>query len=175
MNLINKIYKKNEEIINYIIIGILTTLISLLTYYICVKTFLNPSKAIELQIANIISWITGVSFAYITNRKYVFKSKNEQISKEITTFITSRILTLLIDMFLMYILVTSLNINDKISKLTVQIIIIILNYIFSKLYVFKNKKWQIKIKPIKWTIKIHFVVFYYFFINNKRKFMILCF
>ena len=77
--MIKEIYIKYKEIINYLIFGVLTTVISLLTYYLLVYTILNPNKPIQLQIANIISWFTCVTFAYITNRKYVFNSKNKKI------------------------------------------------------------------------------------------------
>ena len=137
--MIKELYIKYKEIINYLIFGILTTIVSLLTYYLLVYTILNPNNPIELQIANIISWITCVTFAYITNRKYVFNSKDKNIIKEITKFYSSRLSTLFIDMLIMFIFVTRLNFNDKIIKIIVQIIIIILNYILSKLLVFKNK------------------------------------
>ena len=86
MKKIIDLYKKYEEIINYVIVGGLTTLVSLITYYVCVLTILNPEDALELQVANIISWIISVSFAYIANRILVFKSKNTNIIKEIVTF-----------------------------------------------------------------------------------------
>ena len=143
--MIKKIYIKYKEIINYLIFGVLTTIISLLTYYLLVYTILNPNNPIELQIANIISWITCVTFAYITNRKYVFNSKNNNIIKEITKFYTSRLTTLFLDMIFMYILVTKLNLNDKIIKIIIQIIIILLNYILSKILVFKSKENQLNI------------------------------
>lgn len=138
--MIKTIYLKYKELINYLIFGILTTIVSLVTYYLLVFTILDPSNPIQLQIANIISWITCVSFAYITNRIYVFESKNKSILKEAIKFYSSRILSLIIDMGLMLLFVTILSINDKISKLIVQIVIIILNYILSKLLVFKNKE-----------------------------------
>lgn len=140
MKKIINLYKKYEEIINYLIVGALTVLITLITYYICVKTFLNPNNNIELQIANVISWIVAVLFAYITNRIFVFKSKNKEVLKESVSFISSRIITLLIDMLIMYLMVSTCGINDKISKLFSQIVVIVLNYIFSKIFVFKNKE-----------------------------------
>ena len=135
-----KVYKKNEEIINYLIVGGLTTLISLVVYYICVHTFLNPNNGFELQVANIISWIAGVSFAYVTNRIFVFKSKEKNILKECTNFVGSRIITLLLDMFIMFLFVTVFKIDDLIAKIISQIVVIIGNYIISKLFVFKKKK-----------------------------------
>ena len=130
---------KKKEIILYLIFGVLTTVVSLLTYYICTITFLNPNNAIEIQIANIISWITCVTFAFFTNRKYVFESK-EDIKKEGIKFYISRLSALLIDVVMMFIFVSRLKVNDKIIKLINQVIIIIFNYISSKLFVFKKGK-----------------------------------
>ena len=138
--MIKKTYLKYKEIINYLIFGVLTTIVSLTTYYLLTLTILNPNNPIKLQLANIISWITCVTFAYITNRKYVFSPTNKNIKKEALEFYSSRIASLILDMLLMFILVTILNLNDKIIKLLVQIIIIITNYILSKLIVFKKEK-----------------------------------
>lgn len=138
--MIKKLYLKYKEIINYIIFGVLTTIVSLLTYYILVLTILNPNNSIELQIANIISWISCVTFAYITNRIYVFNSKDKKIIKEIIKFYSSRLTTLFLDMLFMYIFVTKLQFSDKIIKIIVQVIIIILNYILSKILVFNKVK-----------------------------------
>ncbi len=133
------IYHKYEEIINYLIVGVLTTVVSLVVYYLCTATFLNPENNIQLQIANIISWILSVIFAYITNRVFVFKSKEKDIIKEASSFVGSRILSLLLDMFIMFIIVSVFHLNDKIGKLVSQVIVIIANYILSKLFVFKKK------------------------------------
>lgn len=142
MDKIKELYKKYEEIINYLIVGVLTTIVSLATYFICTETFLDPNKEIELQIANIISWVFAVAFAYFTNRKYVFKSKNDNMLKEASSFVGSRILSLLMDMFTMFIIVSVLHLNDKIGKLVSQVIVTIANYILSKLFVFKKKENQ---------------------------------
>lgn len=133
-----KLINKYGEVIRYLIIGVLTTVVSLATYYLCVHTILNASNAIELQIANIISWVVSVTFAFFTNRSYVFKSKNTNVGKEAVNFYISRIATLLIDMSLMFVFVTLLHFNDTITKLIVQFIIIVLNYIFSRIFVFKD-------------------------------------
>lgn len=137
--MIKKIYIKYQEITNYLFFGILTTIINLITYYILILTILNPNNPLELQISNIIAWITSVTFAYITNKKYVFKSNETNIKKEIIKFYTSRLTTLFIDISLMFIFVTILKLNDKLIKLIIAIIIIILNYILSKLIVFKKR------------------------------------
>lgn len=136
-NLLN-LYKKYKEIINYVIFGVLTTVVALATYYICVLTFLNPEIAIELQIANVLSWIAGVIFAYFTNRKYVFNSKNSNKLKEATMFTLSRLITLVLDMIIMGVGVSILKFNDKVIKLISQVVVVVGNYVFSKLFVFKK-------------------------------------
>ncbi len=140
MKKILNLYKKHEEIINYLIVGGLTTVVSLVCYYLAVVTVLNPDNAFELQVANIFSWVCAVAFAYFTNRKFVFKSKNQNKLKEVTSFVSSRVLTLLMDMAIMFVCVTLLKWNDKIAKLIVQVVVTIMNYILSKLFVFKKAK-----------------------------------
>ena len=138
MTKIKNLYLKYQEIINYLIVGALTTFINLITYFICVHTFLNAQQAFELQIANIISWIISVIFAYFTNRIFVFKSKNSNYLKEILLFFTSRFTTLLMDMAFMYIYVSLFHLSDTLGKLISQVIVIISNYLFSKIFVFKK-------------------------------------
>ena len=72
MNTIKTLYQKYKELINYLIVGGLTTVVSLGVYYGCELTFLNPEVPVQLQAANVLSWIAAVTFAYFTNRKYVF-------------------------------------------------------------------------------------------------------
>ena len=134
-----KLYYKYQEIVNYLIFGVITTLVSLLTYYLLTITFLNPRIPLELQLSNIISWIVGVLVAYVTNRKYVFKSKGNNKIYEFTNFILSRLLTLVFDMLFMFVLVSKWGLNDRVCKIISQIIIIITNYLFSKLFIFKNR------------------------------------
>lgn len=138
MNNIKKLYTKYKEIINYLIVGVLTTIVSLSTYYLLVFTILNPKNSIQLQIANIVSWIVSVAFAYVTNRKYVFESKEKNKLKEAGMFFSARVLTLLLDMAIMFVGVTVLHLNDKIFKLISQVAITISNYLISKLFVFKK-------------------------------------
>lgn len=127
-----------KELIAYLIVGVSTTIVSLATYYLVTVTFLDPNNKIELQIANIISWIISVTFAYFTNRKYVFKSKEKDMLKEGSKFVASRISTLILDMLTMFIMVSLLGINDKIAKIVSQVLVIVGNYIISKFFVFKK-------------------------------------
>ena len=140
MEKIKELIKKEctKEVILYIVFGLLTTLVSLVTYKLCVVTFLNAENALQLQIANIIAWIVSVAFAYVTNRKFVFESKNSNKLQEASKFVTSRIATLLMDMLIMFIGVTLLKFNDGIIKLISQVVIIVANYVFSKIFVFKK-------------------------------------
>jgi putative flippase GtrA len=97
------IYQKYKELVNYLIVGVLTTLVSWATYYVCVEWMLNPDIYWQLQVAVLLRWVSGVIFAYFTNRKYVFESKNKNIWKEATQFTSSRLLTLFMDMFVIQI------------------------------------------------------------------------
>lgn len=134
-----ELFEKYKDIVNYLIVGGLTTLVSLGTYYGCVLTFLDPLKSVQLQLANIISWVVAVAFAYFTNRKFVFRSKKHNKLKEAVAFYSSRVVTLLIDMVCMFLMVTIMGISDKIAKLLVQVIVTVGNYILSKFIVFREK------------------------------------
>ena len=130
------LYIKYREIISYLIVGGLTTVVSLVTYYACVLTVLDPNRPIELQCANIISWIAAVAFAYVTNRRFVFQSKNKHMLREAGAFVASRVSTIVMDMALMFVMVTLGGLNDKIAKLAVQVVVTVANYVLSKFFVF---------------------------------------
>ena len=129
------IYHKNEELWNYLIVGALTTVVSIGSYSIFSKLL-----KINYLISNILSWIVSVIFAYFTNRWFVFHSKEKKKFKEFIAFVSSRVLTLLLDSCLMIVGVDYLKIDDLLTKILVQIIIVISNYILSKLIVFKKEK-----------------------------------
>lgn len=133
-----KFYEKYKEIINYLIVGVLTTVVSLASYYFCVYTFLDPDQPVQLQAANIISWVAAVTFAYFTNRRFVFESKNENRLGEAAAFYGARVATLLMDMACMFLMVTLAGMNDKIAKLAVQVIVTVANYVLSKFLVFRK-------------------------------------
>ena len=137
-----KLYKKYEEIINYVIVGGMTTLVSLGSKWLLLFTILDAKDSFELQLSVIISWICAVAFAYIANRIVVFKSKNENILKEITSFVGARVLTLIIEMVFMWLFVTVFKLNTDlwvfILTIASQFIILVLNYVFSKIFVFKK-------------------------------------
>lgn len=127
------LYKKYKEIINYLIFGGLTTLISIVTYAIFAKVF-----HIDYLISNVLSWIIAVLFAYITNKIFVFESKSKKNIKEITSFFFFRVVSLIMEMVILYIFVDMLHIDDLVTKIIAQVIVIVSNYVFSKVFVFKK-------------------------------------
>lgn len=131
--------KKHREIIMYIICGAATTLVSLATYYICAAFIFDVNQALQLQAANVISWILSVLFAFVTNKTLVFRSK-APFFKEIVMFYVARIGTLFVDMFLMYLAVTVLSQDDLLAKCVVQFVVIVLNYVFGKKLVFAKER-----------------------------------
>ncbi len=131
--------KNFREILRYLIVGVLTTVVSLGVYYGLTLTVLDPNNAVQLQIANVLSWIAAVTFAYIANRKYVFRSENRNVLQEAAAFFAARVGTLLMDMGIMFVSVTLLGFNDKIMKLVVPVVVTVANYVFRKLMVFRKK------------------------------------
>lgn len=130
-------YKKYQQIIHYLIAGGLTTAVSLSVYYLLVLTVLDPQSGVQLQAANIVSWVVAVTFAYYVNRKYVFESRSDQVVREAAAFYVARLGTLFMDMLIMFVFVTKLGMNDKLIKLVVQVVVTVANYILSKLMVFR--------------------------------------
>lgn len=135
---IKKLLRKYDEIIRYLIIGVMNTIISMAVYYVCIFTFLDASDSVEHAVANILSWIVGVIFAYVTNRTWVFKSKAENILKEASKFVGGRVGTLLLDIFIMWLLVNVLSGSPVLAKIVSSVIVIITNYILSKFLIFEK-------------------------------------
>lgn len=135
---LKEIYIRYKEVINYLIFGILTTIVNFASYYIVAKLI-----GIDEVISSGISWFLSVLFAYITNRIFVFESKTKGIKavfKEMVTFFLARVLSgILCDVGTFALMVKVLNINDIISKVVTQVMVVIVNYICSKLVIFKKK------------------------------------
>lgn len=133
-----QLYNNYKYIVLYLFFGICTTLINVISYWI-IAHLLNFS----IMSSTILAWICAISFAYITNRKWVFHStvnKRCDICKEIISFFMCRLITGLVDWTCMYILVKRLLFNDIFIKLNSNILVIVLNYIASKLFIFKKGK-----------------------------------
>lgn len=138
---IKKLWFKYEEIIAYLIVGGLTTVVSwaakFLANFLLFDNTLYPTSGQNL-VLSIINWTAGVIFAYFTNRRFVFKS-HEPMSKEAPKFVLSRVSTLILDTLVMQLL-GMLGINVLVATLISSVLVIIGNYIFSKLFVFKGDK-----------------------------------
>lgn len=126
--------KLNREIIAYLVFGILTTAVSIAVFWIL-------SKGMDPLLANGFSWILSVAFAYITNRKWVFQSKAEdrQILKECINFYAGRLSTLALEEIILYVGISLLHISQMPVKLVAQVLVIVGNYVISKLFIFKSK------------------------------------
>ena len=129
---------KYKELIRYFIVGVLTTVIGFGVYYCLLCTVLNENKALELQIANVVSWICAVLFAFFANKKFVFHDSSSRVFSQLIAFATTRIITLLIENLILYIFVSVLFFDSVIVKLFAMIITTILNYVFGKKVVFRK-------------------------------------
>ena len=138
METIKILWNKYKEIINYLIFGVLTTIVNYISYIILTKVC-----NIDYLVSTVIAQVIAIIFAYITNKIFVFQSKNlskKEFLKEMFSFFGFRILSLFLDMGFMYIFVDMLHLNDVIMKLVSNVLIVIANYIFSKLIIFKKKE-----------------------------------
>lgn len=122
------------HILKYLIFGVLTTIISLGSFWILIS-FTN----LEENICNILSIVIGILAAYVLNREYVFESKEKNIFKEFSKFVMSRIFSSLFDIVMFFIFATCLSLNEMVVKIIISVVVVILNYVLSKLLVFNKK------------------------------------
>lgn len=137
MNNIKKLFLKYKSVISYLFFGICTTIVNVAFYNLCYYLLKIPNVP-----STIIAWFLAVIFAFITNKLWVFDSKSFNLvilRHEIITFFGARILTGLLDIAIMFIAVDILLLNPMIWKIISNILVIILNYIASKLIIFKKK------------------------------------
>lgn len=131
----------SPEMILYIVFGVLTTIINILVY-----TFLRPrlplNEVAAVLTANAIAWVLAVAFAFITNKLFVFKSKSFEAGLfwwELITFVGARLLSLGVDELGMFLLVSVLHVGDLLSKIIVNVLVVMINYVLSKLVIFNKK------------------------------------
>lgn len=149
MQKIKNIIKSDRfrEIFVYGIVGVLTTVISYGTYFVVTRGFAAitgtaPDGAVLILVANIVSWIFSVAFAFWANKKYVFRSADWSrgvVRRELTGFVAARLFSLAFDAGFME-LVVYLGMNDLLAKLLSNVLVIVINYFLSKFMVFKKKK-----------------------------------
>lgn len=133
-----EVIKKQKELILYLVFGVLTTLVNIVVYYVCTKLL-----GINYQISNVIGWILSVTFAYVTNKLYVFESKGKdkkEIIKEALSFYWFRLLSLGMDLLAMYLMVDWIQMDDMFAKVISNGFVIVANYVFSKLFIFKKSE-----------------------------------
>ena len=138
METIKILWNKYKEIINYLIFGVLTTIVNYVSYIILTKVC-----NIDYLVSTVIAQVISIIFAYITNKIFVFQSKNlskKEFFREMFSFFGFRILSLFLDMGFMYLFVDMIHLNDIIMKLVSNVLIVIANYIFSKLFIFRKKE-----------------------------------
>ena len=131
---------KYEEIISYLIVGVLNTIVSWAAWFACAYTFLDAQIVWQNFLLSLISWVVGVVFGYFMNRKYVFKSKEPDMWTEFLQFSGGRVSTWILDEVMMILMVNVMYINEAFSKIFVSVLVMIGNYIISKFFVFKKKK-----------------------------------
>ncbi|MDX5667183.1 GtrA family protein, partial [Clostridioides difficile] len=115
-----------------------TTLVNIVSYLFFTRVIL-----FNFMVANALAWILAVLFAYVTNKFFVFESKRIEIKflfKEFLSFVSFRLLSGVVEMLIMYVMIDLLFVNDVIVKVFTNIVVIVLNYLFSKMIIFKNKK-----------------------------------
>lgn len=137
-------YRKHQEGMRYLVFGALSTIVNIVSYTIFAVLILKgiENDSLRVNISEIIAFIISVIFAYITNKFYVFNSKTKglkDLAREITSFFSCRIFTEIISILMMNAAIW-LSINDILMKIISNIVVIILNFIFSKILIFKNKK-----------------------------------
>lgn len=132
------LFQKYRETILYLVFGGLTTLINIGSYWLLTSVF-----AVDFMAANALAWLISVLFAFVTNKLFVFDSKSlaaALVLKEFMMFVGARLFSGALDMGIMYLFVDILRFNDMVIKVLSNILVIIVNYILSKLIIFKKKQ-----------------------------------
>jgi len=147
VNKIIDLVRKHWEIISYLFWGGMTTLVSWGSYSIFVSIL--GDKEWNVAVANVLSWICAVVFAYVTNKLWVFNSKSwnvKVILPELIKFLSARVVTGIFEIVSVPLLVelgldqTILGIDGMVAKVLVSVVVVLLNYVFSKLFIFKKNK-----------------------------------
>lgn len=151
MEKIKNLFNKYREVIMYLIFGVLTTFVSWGSYAAFERLFgtFIGNEMLRVAIANVLSWIAAVLFAYITNKLWVFNSKSFKrsvVAKELTSFVGSRLATGVLEWagvpLLMWVGLNQsiFGIEGMLAKVIISVVVVILNYVLSKIFVFKDKK-----------------------------------
>ncbi|MBQ3192093.1 MAG: GtrA family protein [Oscillospiraceae bacterium] len=137
MEKIKGLLVKYWDILSYLIFGVLTTVVNYLVY-LPMYNMVGLSAAVS----NCIAWVVAVAFAYLTNKPFVFRSHDwskETVIPELTKFVSCRVASGVMETVIIFLAVDLMGWNGNICKLVTSVLVVILNYIFSKLIVFKKK------------------------------------
>lgn len=138
LNIFEPFYKKYKEVLLYLFFGGLTFIVSIASYGFC-----NITLEINELIANIISWVLAVTFAFVTNRIWVFDAPTDTLGefmKQMFAFFSGRVVTLVIEEIILLVFITCLHFASMPVKIVAQIVVIVMNYIISKCFIFKKEK-----------------------------------
>ena len=142
---INNLIKKflNKETISYLIFGVLTTIINIVVFWFAERelAFIMSEDAASL-VGNVIAWVISVAFAFVTNKLFVFDSKSmafKVVMAELTGFVIARLLSLAFDEGFMFVAIVLLGMNSLLAKIISNVFVVIINYVLSKFFIFKNK------------------------------------
>lgn len=138
MEFIKNLLIKHKSFIMYAVFGVLTTLINMVSYYVCYN-MLSWSN----MVSTVVAWFVAVIFAFVTNKIWVFDSKSMEakvLIYELCSFFICRIATGVVDMVVMYVAVDMMHSNEMFWKLAANVIVILLNFVASKLIIFKKKE-----------------------------------
>ena len=132
-----------SEVFRYLFFGGLTTIVSLGSYFIASRLISGGEEltTFQAQVANVISWVFAVAFAYVTNKIWVFGSKTtalKDIVREVVSFVGARVFSLVVECGWLALSMELMGMNDFIAKVIGQFVVVVLNYIFSKLFIFKK-------------------------------------
>ena len=136
MQNIKKLIVKYWDILSYLFFGGLTTLVNFLVYIPCYNWL-----ELSATVSNVIAWVVAVAFAYLTNKPFVFRSHDwswKTVGPELTKFVGCRIGSGLLETAAIFLTVDCLHWNGNVMKLILAVVVVILNYIGSKLLVFKK-------------------------------------
>lgn len=136
LNIFEPFYKKNKEMLLYLFFGGLSFIVSVATY-----AFFNMSLGLSVLLANVLSWIITVMFAFLTNRVWVFEAPTKTLkdfTAQMISFYSGRIVTLVIEEAILVLFIDMLGFGSIAVKIVAQIVVILLNYVISKVFIFKK-------------------------------------
>lgn len=135
--MLKDLIRKYRDVLPYLFFGVCTTAVNVVVYWICA----HPMR-LGTMLSTVLAWVLSVLFAYVTNRKWVFHSEahgRREIGREIASFFGCRLATGIVDWLCMFLFVEVLGLNDLFIKLAANVIVIVLNYVASKLLIFRKR------------------------------------